>query len=114
MENTGMGRPILHVFNVADPAYTVETPDGELIEYPYHQRLDAKTRFMLINRFDETRFEPDGFPQIPVDIAAYGKPAIAAYLWEIQDVPREEIATILDVEPSTVRHYVREFAQNNR
>jgi len=68
----------------------------------------------LVYRFDSTEFRQDDVGQVPVDVAADGKPAIAAYLSIIQRWRREAIAEVLGVQESTVRQYIQEFGDQIR
>lgn len=69
--------------------------------------------------FDEI-LSRDGFTLVddssvvPVDVAAQGKAALAAYLFAVHEDGREEIAERLSVTVSTVNQYLSDFVHDRR
>lgn len=66
----------------------------------------------LDHLFDDTR-EPIDAIAVPVDVAAKGKAAVAAYLVE-REYDVDEIADELDVSTTTVRQYVSDVRKGRR
>ena len=97
----------------------VVTPDGDLIPF-VGKRLFYRRNRQRAHLFAELwartgRVETSNDPSfIPLSVAAIGKPAIAAYLIAVHQLPHSRIARELDISESTVGQYLSHFQERQR
>ena len=97
----------------------VVTPDGDLIPFVdkrlFYRRNRQRARLFAELWGRTGRVETSNDPRfIPLSVAAIGKPAIAAYLTAVHQLPHSRIARELDISESTVGQYLSHFQERRR
>jgi hypothetical protein len=97
------------------PIKRVVTPDGSVFDFdtfrgrPNRPDLWAE----LVDRLGLSQMVTSG-DIVPVEVAAEGQPAVAAYLAVAYNYSIEDIAEKLDVSADTIRQYLSDFRTQRR
>ena len=101
----------------SDRTYWVKTSENIVFEFGEGSRSENKNKAgaMAILWYRSGGFEMSESPSmIPVEIAAMGKPAMAAYLDVVHSTNREKIGEMLEISKGTVEQYISKVRRGHR